>query len=38
VVAGRLVVEQGLLVNPDLDDRLRRHRAAAARIQGTGDV
>jgi cytosine/adenosine deaminase-related metal-dependent hydrolase len=34
VVAGRPVVEEGRLVNPDLDDRLRRHRAAAARIQG----
>ena len=34
VVAGRLVVEDGAVVNPALEDRLARHRAAAARTQG----
>ena len=34
VVAGQLVVEDGAVVNPALEDRLARHRAAAARIQG----
>jgi len=34
VVAGQIVVEEGAVVNPALDDRLARHRAAAARIQG----
>jgi cytosine/adenosine deaminase-related metal-dependent hydrolase len=33
VVAGRLVVEAGRLVAPELDDRLRRHRDAARRFQ-----
>jgi len=33
VVAGHAVVEEGRLTNPDVDDRLRRHRAAAARVQ-----
>jgi cytosine/adenosine deaminase-related metal-dependent hydrolase len=36
VVAGQLVVEDGAVVNPALEDRLGRHRAAAARIQGLG--
>ena len=31
---GRPVVEEGRLVNPDIEDRLRRHKAAAAHIQG----
>ena len=34
VVAGQLVVEDGVVVNPALEDRLARHRCAAARIQG----
>jgi cytosine/adenosine deaminase-related metal-dependent hydrolase len=34
VVAGKLLVESGRLVNPDIEDRLRRHRAASARLQG----
>lgn len=34
VVAGRPVVEDGHLVHPDLDERLARHRAVAARFQG----
>jgi cytosine/adenosine deaminase-related metal-dependent hydrolase len=34
VVAGRLVVEDGALVAPELDEMLRRHRAISARIQG----
>jgi cytosine/adenosine deaminase-related metal-dependent hydrolase len=34
VVAGELLVESGRLVHPDLEDRLQRHRAASARIQG----
>jgi cytosine/adenosine deaminase-related metal-dependent hydrolase len=34
VVAGRVVVRDGALVHPGLDDILRRHRFAAARIQG----
>jgi len=33
VVAGQLVVEEGRIVNPDLEDRLRRHRAASGRVQ-----
>ena len=33
VVAGRCVVEDGTLVPPGVDDILRRHRAAATRIQ-----
>jgi cytosine/adenosine deaminase-related metal-dependent hydrolase len=33
VVAGTPVVEAGRLVNADIEDRLRRHRAASARIQ-----
>jgi cytosine/adenosine deaminase-related metal-dependent hydrolase len=33
VVAGRVVVEGGRLTSPDVDDRLRRHRRAAERIQ-----
>jgi cytosine/adenosine deaminase-related metal-dependent hydrolase len=35
VVAGRAVVEDGRIVNPELGDRLRQHRVASARIQGT---
>jgi cytosine/adenosine deaminase-related metal-dependent hydrolase len=35
VVAGRPVVEEGYLVNSDVEDRLRRHKVAAARIQGS---
>jgi cytosine/adenosine deaminase-related metal-dependent hydrolase len=35
VVAGKLVVEDGRVVNESLDDRLVRHRAASARIQGS---
>ncbi|HTW06684.1 MAG TPA: 8-oxoguanine deaminase [Acidimicrobiales bacterium] len=34
VVAGRPVVEGGRIVHDQLEDRLRRHRAAAARTQG----
>ena len=34
VVAGRLVVEDGQLTAPGVDEMLVRHRAAAARIQG----
>jgi cytosine/adenosine deaminase-related metal-dependent hydrolase len=34
VVAGRPLVEEGRLVNRDIEDRLHRHKAAAARIQG----
>ena len=34
VVGGRLVVEGGQLVSNQIDDRLRRHRAAASRLQG----
>jgi len=34
VVAGRSVVTDGVLVNPDVPDRLARHRVAAARLQG----
>jgi len=33
VVAGRPVVEDGALVHPGLEDILRRHRAAATRLQ-----
>jgi cytosine/adenosine deaminase-related metal-dependent hydrolase len=35
VVAGRLVVESGLLVAPDLDEKLAAHAAAARRFQPT---
>lgn len=38
IVAGRLVVEDGALVHPGVDDILRRHRVAAARMQGTGNT
>jgi cytosine/adenosine deaminase-related metal-dependent hydrolase len=34
VVGGRLVVEGGQLVSNQIDDHLRRHRAAASRLQG----
>jgi cytosine/adenosine deaminase-related metal-dependent hydrolase len=34
VVAGVPVVEDGELVDPGVEDMLRRHRVAAARIQG----
>jgi cytosine/adenosine deaminase-related metal-dependent hydrolase len=34
IVAGQPVVEEGRIVNPDIEDRLARHRAAAARVQG----
>jgi cytosine/adenosine deaminase-related metal-dependent hydrolase len=34
VVAGEAVVENGRIVNPAIEDRLRRHRAVSARIQG----
>jgi cytosine/adenosine deaminase-related metal-dependent hydrolase len=34
IVAGRSIVADGALVSPDVDDRLVRHRAAAARLQG----
>ena len=34
VVAGRPVVQDGRIVSPDLEDRLRRHEAAARRAQG----
>jgi cytosine/adenosine deaminase-related metal-dependent hydrolase len=33
VVAGRTVVRDGVLVSPDVDDVLARHRTAAARLQ-----
>ena len=33
VVAGRTVVEDGALVHPGLEEMLRRHRAAAGRLQ-----
>ena len=34
IVAGRLVVEDGRLVDASVEDILTRHRAAAARLQG----
>ena len=34
VVAGKSLVEQGRLLHPGLEDRLKRHTAASARIQG----
>jgi cytosine/adenosine deaminase-related metal-dependent hydrolase len=34
VVAGRPVVEHGLLVHPEVEDRLSRHAGVAARLQG----
>jgi hypothetical protein len=34
VVAGKSVVAEGHIVNGAIEDRLRRHRAASARIQG----
>ena len=34
VVAGVPVVEDGRLVHPGVDERLRRHRAVASRMQG----
>jgi cytosine/adenosine deaminase-related metal-dependent hydrolase len=34
VVAGRALVENGRFTHPDLPDRLVRHRAASARVQG----
>ncbi|HEY1278853.1 MAG TPA: amidohydrolase family protein, partial [Acidimicrobiales bacterium] len=34
VVAGQVVVEDGALVAPELDDMLRRHRVISARVQG----
>jgi cytosine/adenosine deaminase-related metal-dependent hydrolase len=34
VVAGRPVVEAGMIVNDAIGDRLARHRAASARVQG----
>ena len=36
LINGTLVVEKGKIVNPALEDRLARHRAASARIQGHG--
>jgi cytosine/adenosine deaminase-related metal-dependent hydrolase len=36
VVAGRLVVEDGAIVAPHIDEMLRRHRVVSARMQGTG--
>ena len=33
VVAGRPIVTDGAVVHPGLDEMLRRHRAASARIQ-----
>jgi 8-oxoguanine deaminase len=36
VVAGQSVVEEGRIVNPAIEDRLARHRAAAVRAQGLG--
>ncbi|WP_353507946.1 8-oxoguanine deaminase [Intrasporangium sp.] len=36
VVAGRPVVEDGVLACPGLEDMLRRHRTIAARLQGLG--
>ncbi|HXW79554.1 MAG TPA: 8-oxoguanine deaminase, partial [Acidimicrobiales bacterium] len=36
VVAGNVAVEAGMVVNRDLEDRLRRHRAASARMQRSG--
>jgi cytosine/adenosine deaminase-related metal-dependent hydrolase len=33
VVGGRVVVEGGRLASPDVDDRLRRHRQVAERVQ-----
>jgi cytosine/adenosine deaminase-related metal-dependent hydrolase len=35
VVAGNVVVERGTFVNEALEDRLRRHKAASARIQAS---
>jgi cytosine/adenosine deaminase-related metal-dependent hydrolase len=34
VVAGQVVVEDGALVAPELDDMLRRHRVISARVRG----
>jgi cytosine/adenosine deaminase-related metal-dependent hydrolase len=34
IVAGMTVVEDGRLVDPDVEDVLRRHRAVASRLQG----
>jgi cytosine/adenosine deaminase-related metal-dependent hydrolase len=34
LVAGNAIVEEGRVVNEAIEDRLRRHRAASARIQG----
>lgn len=34
VIAGKCLVEEGRLVHPDIPDRLERHRAASARVQG----
>ncbi len=34
VVAGKAVVEEGRVAHGGLEDRLRRHRAASARVQG----
>jgi hypothetical protein len=34
VVAGRVLVEDGALTLPGVDEKLRAHAAAAARIQG----
>ena len=33
IVAGRSIVADGVLVTPDVEDRLTRHRAAATRLQ-----
>ena len=34
IVAGRLVVQDGVVVHPGLEEMLRRHRAISARLQG----
>ncbi len=34
IVAGHPVVEEGAIVSPAIEDRLARHRASAARVQG----
>jgi cytosine/adenosine deaminase-related metal-dependent hydrolase len=36
IVHGRVIVEDGALAHPDVDERLRAHRAAAERMQAIG--
>jgi len=37
IVAGKIVVEQGSLVSPDVENRLARHRVVAEHLQGPLD-